>query len=336
MTLETTSNKIIFQGNGATTVFTYSFIIPDAASVVAIYKDADGVETTLAPSQYTITGLNEDTGGTFTYPTSGSPIATGTTLTLQRIVPLVQEIQLENQGGYYPAVVEDAFDYLTMIDQQQQDQLDRTLTASATDPAGLTYTLPSAELRAEKFLYFDTDGNVSAADGAIGSGVVVTAPMVPVVGAATTAAALALLGGFPLAGGIVTGDTVFDGNVEVGGTFTVNGNEVTSTFPFSALRQWGAIANGTYMVVKMPYAFTITSMDYNVGSGGGSFTVALQIAGVSVTGLSAVAVSSATDANATATAGNTGAALAKITAVVSATTGSPVNAWISVRGTRTL
>lgn len=336
MTLETTSNKVIFQGNDATSVFTYSFIIPTADSVVAIYKDADGVETTLSASQYTITGLNDDAGGTFTYPTSGSPIATGTSLTLQRIVPLVQETQLVNQGGYYPAVVEDEFDYLTMIDQQQQDQLDRTIVASPTDPSGLTYTLPSAETRAEKFLYFDTDGNVSAASGAIGDGVVVTAAMEPVVGAATTAAALALLGGFPIAGGTVTGNTDFDGDVAVAGTFTVNGNEITSSFPFAALRQWGTVTNGTYMIAKMPYDFTITSMDFNVGSGGGSFTVALQIAGVSVTGLSAVAVSSATDDNDVATAGNTGAAQAKVTAVISGTTGTPTNAWINVRGTRTL
>ena len=336
MTLDTTSNRVIFAGNGATTIFTYAFNIPDADSVVAIYTDADGVETTLSSSQYQITGLNDNAGGTLTYPLSGPAIAVGTTLTLQRIVALVQQTELVNQGGYYPAVVEDSLDYLTMIDQQLQDGIDRSLTASPTDPAGLNYTLPSATMRAEQFLYFDVDGNVTTAAGAIGSGVTVSSPMVPVVGAATVASALSQLGGFPTSGGSIAGDVDISGNVAIGGSLTVDGAELTNTFPFAATRQWGAIANGTYLLAVMPFAFTALVVKYNVGTGGGSFTANVKIASTSITGASAIAVSSSTTATATCTAANTGAQYAEVYVTITSTSGSPVNAWLSVQGTRTV
>jgi hypothetical protein len=336
MTLDTTVNRVIFAGNGATTIFTYAFNIPDADSVVAIYTDADGVETTLSSSQYQITGLNDNAGGTLTYPLSGPAIAVGTTLTLQRIVALVQQTELVNQGGYYPAVVEDQFDYLTMIDQQQQDAIERSLTASPTDPAGLSYVLPSVAQRAEAFLYFDVDGNVTTAAGAVGGGVVVSTPMEPVVGAATVADALDQLGGVSNTGGSIAGDFDISGNVDIGGSLTVDGQELTNTFPFGATRQWGSISNGTYLLAVMPFAFTALVVKYNVGTGGGSFTANVKISATSITGASAIAVSSSTTATATCTAANTGAQYAEVYVTISATTGSPVNAWLSVQGTRTV
>jgi len=336
MTLDTTTSKVIFSGNGATTVFSYSFIIPDAGSVVAIYTDTDGVSTTLAPSQYTITGLDDSAGGTITYPTSGPPIANGTTLTLMRSVPLVQETELSNQGGYYPDVVEAALDYLTMQSQQLQEQITRTITASPTDPDGLTYSLPSVDERAGNFLYFDTDGSVAVAAGTVEGGVTVSTAMQPVVEAATLAAARTAMAVVPLAGGVtVTGDMVFSEDVDVGGTFTVGGQELTNSFPFSIGRQFASVANGTYLLGIMPYAFQASSVRYNVGTGGGSFTAAVKIATTAIGGASAIAVSSSTTASASCTSANTGSANAEIYVTISGTTGSPTYAFIALMGVRT-
>jgi hypothetical protein len=99
--------------------------------------------------------------------------------------------------------------------------------------------------------------------------------------------------------------------------------------------QGAVVVNGTIIVIqKAPFALTINSMDYAVGSAGGSFTVAVKIAGTNVTGLSAVAVSSATSANAAATAANTVTAGQTITVVISATTGSPTGGNLQINGTR--
>lgn len=118
MTLTNTTFSQTFQGNGATTVFNYNFPIPLDTYVVAIYTDPSGVSTTLTPNLYTITGLGNPSGGTITYPLAGSPMATGATLMVSRILPLVQLFTLANQGGFYPDVVDGALDYITMVVQQ--------------------------------------------------------------------------------------------------------------------------------------------------------------------------------------------------------------------------
>jgi hypothetical protein len=92
------------------------------------------------------------------------------------------------------------------------------------------------------------------------------------------------------------------------------------------------VANDTvYFVYDAPYAGIINSMTYFTGAG--SFTCNVQIAGVSVTGLGAVAVSSATPATANATAANTFTAGQRIGVVITAATGSPTDALLSLNAT---
>lgn len=95
-----------------------------AANAVISYTDADGVQTTLTPSQYTLvitapTGSQTfGVGGTVTYPKVGSPIASGTSLTISRLVPFTQTTSISNQGNFAPAVIEAALDTLCMEIQQ--------------------------------------------------------------------------------------------------------------------------------------------------------------------------------------------------------------------------
>lgn len=166
MALETTTNKVIFQGNTVTTVFPYSFIIPLATEVVATFTNSSGTQTVLSDTQYTITGLNDPDGGTFTYPLAGSPMAVGETLTLQRIVPYTQPTVLTNQGGYYPEVVEAADDNIVMQTQQLAEMYGRTIRFPAVDPdANSDGELPAWQVRAGKFQAFDADGNATVSAG---------------------------------------------------------------------------------------------------------------------------------------------------------------------------
>lgn len=192
MTITNTANRVVFQGNGATTVWPFTFIIPSVNDIVVTLVDvASGNETPLTPVQFTATGYDNPAGGSVTYPLSGSPLSAATYLVIERTLALVQDTDLVNQGGAYPADIEGALDYLTMITQQQQDLIERSIIFSAADI--VVTTLPTATARANKLFGFDSSGNPIAIDG-ITPGTTVSAAMIPVVTAPSTNAALAALG----------------------------------------------------------------------------------------------------------------------------------------------
>ena len=146
MALTTTVNKVIYSGNASSTVFSFTFPIPDATYLSVIYTDAAGVETTLSASLYSVTGIGTTTGGTVTYPLTGSPIAVSTKLTLVRTVPYTQPTVFSNQGGYFPEIVEGAFDRVAMEIQQLAEIVSRYTVSSISNPATeqTNYTLIQA------------------------------------------------------------------------------------------------------------------------------------------------------------------------------------------------
>ncbi len=146
MSLSSTARKVIHNGNASATVFAYTFPILSASHLSVIYTDAAGVETTLSASLYSVTGMGSLTGGTVTYPLTGSPIAAGTKLTIVRTVPLTQLTTLSNQGGYYPEVVEQRLDLIYMALQQFDETISRFVAGSISDPATeqTNYTLIQA------------------------------------------------------------------------------------------------------------------------------------------------------------------------------------------------
>lgn len=192
MTLTTQSTKAVAQGNGATTVWPYTFLIPALGDVVLTLVDvSSGNPTVISPINFSVTGLGNPNGGSVTYPLSGSPVPATSYVVVERFVSDVQETDLTNQGAVYPADIEDALDYLTMITQQLQDQINRSIVFSTADTVEVD--LPPASARAGLFLGFNSTGDPVAVDG-LTSGTTVSAAMIPVVTAPTTDAALTALG----------------------------------------------------------------------------------------------------------------------------------------------
>lgn len=227
MTLTTTASKVVCLGNGSTTAFVYSFLIPLATDVVVTYTDALGNSTQLSTSQYTATPFGNPAGGTITFPTSGSPIASGTTLTIQRVVPLTQGTSISNQGAFYPEVVEAALDTATMQIQQLNTAIINSLQVPLTDSSAPT-TLPGATQRAGQMLGFDSQGNPIAASP---SSALVSSVMQPFVSAASLAAAANLLG-LPVFVGVGTTTGTANAQILAGtvpGSFTfVAGNKIAA------------------------------------------------------------------------------------------------------------
>lgn len=135
MTISNTASQTTVSGNGLTTVFTYAFEMPTTDSAVLIYTTTTGTTSSISASLFSITGIGVTTGGTFTYPLSGSPIVTGSSLTLQRTVPLVQDAAIGNLGTFAPQVTENELDYQMMALQQMQRQID-SLAARVTALGG--------------------------------------------------------------------------------------------------------------------------------------------------------------------------------------------------------
>lgn len=130
MTVSTQSSSTTIQGNGVTTSFGFNFISVAASDIQVSYTAlpvapaTTGVTTALSPSQYTLTfnsvppGGLWGIGGTVVYPTIGSPIPNGSSITIQRILPLTQTTTISNQGDFAPQVIESALDTLCMEIQQ--------------------------------------------------------------------------------------------------------------------------------------------------------------------------------------------------------------------------
>lgn len=180
MTIATTTSRVVAQGNGATTSFSYSFLIPTADDAVLTFTDVDGVSTLLSTSQYSISGLGSPGGGTVTYPVSGPPMTIGQSLAVQRVLPFKQLTKLTNQGNYYPEVVEGALDSQEMQIQQLAETQGRTLQLPPSDPLTVSSVLPSVGLRALMLMSWDANGNpvavAPAAQSATALAIVLASP----------------------------------------------------------------------------------------------------------------------------------------------------------------
>lgn len=113
MTVETTASTITYTGNGATTVFPYTFQIPETSD---LYVYVSG--NLISPTLYSVTGIGDVNGGNVTYPLTGSPLSATQTITITRTLPFTQTLDLTNQDGFYPETVEDGLDRLEMQIQQ--------------------------------------------------------------------------------------------------------------------------------------------------------------------------------------------------------------------------
>lgn len=158
MTVSSTSSRVIYLGNDSTSTFAFAFKVNQPADLAVVYTDATGLDYTLSPSQYAASGFGLDAGGSVTYPLpGGSPIATGTRLTIYRDVAVTQPTSLSNQGAMWPQVIEAALDRLTYVAQKVTDAVSRSLVISPTDSVSLS-ALPNVTQRANSVLAFDSQG----------------------------------------------------------------------------------------------------------------------------------------------------------------------------------
>lgn len=143
MSLTNLTTKTPYAGNGVTTVFPFTFKVFQAADLVVTETTAAGVTTTLVlNTDYTVTGAGLDAGGSITRIGATSPPPTGTTGLIRRVLALTQTADIRNQSAFYAAIHEDVFDKLAMVDQQQEEEIGRSLQIPEQFSAGVSNQLP--------------------------------------------------------------------------------------------------------------------------------------------------------------------------------------------------
>lgn len=118
--------------DGTQTAFPFAFKVFDATEVgVTVALDGE-TESSLTTDQYTVS-LNADQdnspGGTVTVNTAP---ASGTVLVVVSQVAYEQPIVITNNGGFYPALLNEANDRSVILSQQLKETLDRALIVPVT------------------------------------------------------------------------------------------------------------------------------------------------------------------------------------------------------------
>ena len=162
MTVSSLTTKNSYSGNGSTSAFSYTFKIFDDDDVTVIIRtDSTGTETVKTKTtHYTVSGVGSASGGTIT-STSGNIPASGETVLLLRNTPLTQATDYTPNDPFPAATHEDALDKLTLISQDTQEEIDRSIKLSRANTMTSTEFSVPAATRANKIFGFDASGELT-------------------------------------------------------------------------------------------------------------------------------------------------------------------------------
>jgi len=162
MTVSSTTTKNSYSGNGSTTEFAYGFKIFDDDDITVIIRtDATGAETTKTKTtHYTVSGVGSASGGNVTF-TSGNIPTSAQTVVLIRDTARTQLTDYVANDPFPAESHEDALDKLTLITQELEEELGRSLKLSRTNTMTSTEFTVGATDRANKVLSFDASGEIS-------------------------------------------------------------------------------------------------------------------------------------------------------------------------------
>lgn len=150
MTVSNQVSRVIYNGDGSQTSFPITFVYNDTAQVKAVLVASDGAETewTLG-SEYTVNTSNNTLNTEVGY----TP-ASGQKLVVYRQVALTQETAYPSNDPFPAASHEAALDKLTLISQQLQDELKRSIKQSISTSGEITFPAPAAD----KLIGWNGDG----------------------------------------------------------------------------------------------------------------------------------------------------------------------------------
>ena len=144
MTVTTTANRSGPYTTASVGPFDYDFSISVSSEITIIKTSTADVESTLVlDTDYTLTGVGDPNGGTFTLTVA---LVSGEKATAILNIPLTQPTDLLTQGTFSAEVHEAIADRLTRQNQKQQEELDRTAKVAVSSD------LDATELTVDDFI----------------------------------------------------------------------------------------------------------------------------------------------------------------------------------------
>ena len=157
MTVQTTKNIIVHVATDGQDTYSYDFLVLSADHM---YVYLDGIPYA---GGYQVTGIGNQDGGSVVLDDPIGPADDGKQLSLVRLLEATQELDYTTYDGFPAESHERGLDKLTMLVQQADNVLLNAIRIPEIEDSDEVNTVvPFALDRAEKFLYFDVDGNVTA------------------------------------------------------------------------------------------------------------------------------------------------------------------------------
>lgn len=162
MTVSSTTSKDQYTGNGSLDTYAFTFSILDETHLLVQFKDSAGAFTTkVLTTDYTVNGTGNTTGntdytsGNVVFESGDIPAATDEVV-ISRAVPLLQGTDYPENGVFPANSHEQALDELTMIAQQIDEEVDRSLKLDIA-VTGVSGTMPDPV--ASEFLRWNASAN---------------------------------------------------------------------------------------------------------------------------------------------------------------------------------
>jgi hypothetical protein len=156
MTVETTTNRVSYTGNGVTTVFAFPYEVYAADQIaVSLVDITTGVETVLTlNTSFTVTVTPDFSSASITLST---PAASTKTILIRRVLALKQTFEYPANNKFPSRSHEQNLDYAAMRDQDLQDQVSHAIQLPISENSPVA-KLPTKNLRTNKVLAFDDAG----------------------------------------------------------------------------------------------------------------------------------------------------------------------------------
>ena len=162
MTISTSNRRAgPYLGDGIQREFPFTFKVFNAGDVRAYVADSQGKERALTyGADYRVTLHDNQEARPGGLLTLTAALAVGDKLAINSKTDIVQSKVFTNQGGFYPVLLNDALDLLTVICQELQAQLARAMLAPVNATVTPSFPLPDAK----KYLRWSDDGSTLVND----------------------------------------------------------------------------------------------------------------------------------------------------------------------------